>query len=100
MESIYGNWLIVFESQLKCAGMCTPIDYYLFIGTDQGSPKYSCQVAITQLLEDNAGWYAGWSFFIGIIGIMSGMTSIGMFFVERKTFMHTNFYKYSKSDSD
>ena len=47
MESIYGNWLIVFESQLKCAGMCTPIDYYLFIGTDQGSPKYSCQVAIT-----------------------------------------------------
>jgi hypothetical protein len=68
----------------------------LFAGTNTGIPSDNCQDAIVRTTEENFGWYAGWSLFYGLVGFCTLVTSVGIFYVERKTFVPENFYKYSK----
>jgi hypothetical protein len=68
----------------------------LFAGTNQGVPNSNCEQAIVSTVDKHFGWLAGWSLFFGIVGFFSLVTSVGIFYVERKKFIPENFYKYSK----
>jgi len=42
MQDKYGKWLILFETQLKCSGLCSDVEYFLFTGTNNGVPIANC----------------------------------------------------------
>jgi hypothetical protein len=75
--------------------MCSSVDFYLTIGTSKGTPEGSCQDAIVKKIEEEAGWYAGFSIFYGFIGFCGMIAAIGIMHVERRPFVPSSFYKHS-----
>ena len=90
MQSEWQKYLTVLESELQCSGVCSPIDFYLFTTTSNGTPVASCGDALTRAVEEHAGTYAGIGIAFALVGLVSCVIAGMIFCVERRRFVPEN----------
>ena len=95
MQEKYEKYLVLMEQQLQCSGMCSSVPFYEFTSTSAGIPTASCAEALTKAVEENAGPVAGWCLAFSGVAFMSVLTSVAIFYIERRHFIPENYSRYT-----